>query len=59
MGKKIDHIGIAVSNLEATKKIFETIFKKKASKIETIKSENVKTTFLEFGESKIELVEDL
>tara|TARA_Y100001968_G_C19179990_1_gene629897 strand:+ start:239 stop:655 length:417 start_codon:yes stop_codon:yes gene_type:complete len=59
MGKKIDHIGIAVSNLEATKKIFETIFKKKASKIETIKSENVKTTFLEIGESKIELVEDL
>jgi len=59
MNKKIDHIGIAVKNLQSTQKIFETIFNTKASKTEVIESENVKTVFLKAGNSKIELIEDL
>ena len=57
MTKKIDHIGIAVKDLKSSTKIFETIFNTKASKVEVVKSENVKIAFLEIGESKIELIE--
>ena len=59
MNKKIDHIGIAVKDLNSTQKIFETIFNTKASKVEIVESENVKTVFLKAGTSKIELLEDL
>ena len=59
MKKKIDHIGIAVKNLESAKKIFETVLNTKASKVEFVKSENIKTAFFEIGESKIELIEGL
>ena len=57
--KKIDHIGIAVKDLNTTTKIFEKIFNTKTSSIEVVKSEKIKTTFLKIGESKIELLEDL
>ena len=56
---KIDHIGIAVKDLNSTQKIFETIFNTKASKVEIVESEKIKTVFLKAGESKIELLEDL
>ena len=59
MNKKIDHIGIAVKDLQSTQKIFETIFNTKASKVEIVESENIKTVFLKAGTSKIELLEDL
>tara|TARA_B100000902_G_scaffold131526_1_gene130359 strand:- start:375 stop:776 length:402 start_codon:yes stop_codon:yes gene_type:complete len=59
MNKKIDHIGIAVKDLNSTQKIFETIFNTKASKVEIVESENIKTVFLKAGTSKIELLEDL
>ena len=57
--KKIDHVGIAVKDLKSTTKIFEKIFNTKTSSIEIVESENIKTTFLKIGESKIELLEDL
>jgi len=57
--RKIDHIGIAVKDLKSTTKIFEKIFNTKTSSIEIVESENIKTTFLKIGESKIELLEDL
>ena len=57
--KKIDHVGIAVKDLNTTTKIFEKIFNTKTSSIEVVKSEKIKTTFLKIGESKIELLEDL
>lgn len=59
MKKKIDHIGIAVKNLKAAKKKFEIIFNTSASKEELVESQNVKTSFLKIGETKIELLEDL
>ena len=59
MNKKIDHIGVAVKDLNSTQKIFETIFNTKASKVEIVESENIKTVFLKAGTSKIELLEDL
>ena len=54
--KKIEHIGIAVKDMEKAEKIFSNIFGKSAYKKEEVISENVKTTFFKLGESKIELV---
>ena len=54
--KKIEHIGIAVSNIEEAEKIFSTIFQQSSYKSEEVFSENVKTTFFKIGESKLELL---
>ena len=54
--KKIEHIGIAVQNIEASNKIFAKIFGKDSYKLEKVQSEGVITSFFEIGENKIELV---
>tara|TARA_B100001142_G_C14328393_1_gene653124 strand:+ start:1611 stop:2012 length:402 start_codon:yes stop_codon:yes gene_type:complete len=54
--KKIEHIGIAVRDIEASNKIFTKIFGKDSYKIEKVNSEGVTTSFFEIGENKIELV---
>jgi methylmalonyl-CoA/ethylmalonyl-CoA epimerase len=56
MIKKIEHIGIAVNDLEAATKTYETLFKASPYKTETVEREGVKTVFFECGESKIELL---
>jgi methylmalonyl-CoA/ethylmalonyl-CoA epimerase len=57
MIKKIEHLGIAVKDMEASRKMYETLFGKKAYKTEEVESEGVKTLFFQLGESKIELLE--
>lgn len=53
---KIDHIGIAVRNLEEAIRTFESLgFKVKG--IEEVKEQKVKVAMLPVGESKIELLE--
>ena len=54
--KKIEHIGIAVRDIEASNKIFTKIFGRDSYKIEKVNSEGVTTSFFEIGENKIELV---
>ncbi|HTO38446.1 MAG TPA: methylmalonyl-CoA epimerase [Brumimicrobium sp.] len=54
---KIEHIGIAVKNIEESIRIYEQLLKTKCYKIEEVKSEGVKTAFFKIGESKIELLE--
>ena len=54
--KKIEHIGIAVQDIEASNKVFAKIFGKDAYKLEKVGSEGVITSFFEIGENKIELV---
>tara|TARA_B100001250_G_C19561190_1_gene683388 strand:+ start:199 stop:600 length:402 start_codon:yes stop_codon:yes gene_type:complete len=54
--KKIEHIGIAVQDIEISNKIFTKIFGKSAYKSERVESEEVITSFFQVGESKIELV---
>ena len=54
--KKIEHIGIAVKDIEASNKVFATIFGKESYKSEKVESEGVVTSFFQIGESKIELV---
>ena len=54
--RKIEHIGIAVHDIEASNKVFTKIFGKESYKSESVQSESVITSFFQVGESKIELV---
>ena len=54
--KKIEHIGIAVQDIEASNIVFSKIFGKENYKSEVVESEGVTTSFFQVGESKIELV---
>lgn len=57
MLRKIEHIGIAVKDLEASNKIFEEILGVAPYKEELVPSEHVLTSFFQVGESKIELLQ--
>jgi methylmalonyl-CoA/ethylmalonyl-CoA epimerase len=57
MIKKIEHLGIAVKDLNASIQLYETLFQTECYKTETVESEGVKTAFFKVGESKIELLE--
>ena len=54
---KIEHIGIAVNNLETSNAIFEKIFGAPPYKTEVVESEGVSTSFFLNGPNKIELLE--
>lgn len=54
---KIEHIGIAVKNLETSNALFASLFGKPHYKIEEVESEGVKTSFFDVGPNKIELLE--
>ena len=54
---KIEHLGIAVANIEVANELFAKLLGKAHYKIETVESEGVKTSFFKVGESKIELLE--
>lgn len=54
--RKIEHLGIAVTNLEETIALYEQLLNTPCYKIEEVGSEFVKTAFFQVGESKIELV---
>lgn len=57
MIKRIEHLGIAVENIEESLKVYEALLGVKAYKAEAVESEGVRTVFLKVGESKIELLE--
>lgn len=57
--EKIEHIGIAVNDLEASNKLFEKLLGTASYKMEELASEGVRTSFFRTGESKIELLEAL
>ena len=54
---KIEHIGIAVANLEESSIIYEKLFGAPSYKQEEVASEGVKTAFFKSGPNKIELLE--
>ncbi len=57
MLKKIDHIGIAVKNLEEALAFYEDALGLKATGTEVVEEQKVKIAFLPLGESKLELLE--
>jgi methylmalonyl-CoA/ethylmalonyl-CoA epimerase len=54
---KIEHIGIAVKNLESSNELFSKLFDQPPYKVETVESEGVSTSFFMCGSSKVELLE--
>ena len=57
MASKIDHIGIAVNNIEEAVKLYTEVLGLKVSGMETLEEQKVKTAMIPVGESKIELLE--
>ena len=57
MLKKVEHIGIAVKNLQQSNELFKKLFGKDAYKLEKVESEKVSTSFFMLGDTKIELLE--
>jgi methylmalonyl-CoA/ethylmalonyl-CoA epimerase len=55
--RKIEHIGIAVDNLEEANALYQAMFGVPHYKVEEVSSEAVRTSFFKVGESKIELLE--
>ncbi len=54
MLKKLDHIGIAVDNLEASVKKYEHITGKKSGGKEVVAEQKVATVFSPLGETRLE-----
>lgn len=54
--KKIEHIGIAVRDLESSCDLYEKLLNTNCYKKEEVASEGVKTAFFKTGENKIELL---
>ena len=57
MIEKIEHIGIAVKNIEQANQVYQKILGVAPYKTENVASEGVQTSFFNTGESKIELLE--
>lgn len=55
--KKVEHIGIAVSDLSNANQLFEQLFNQKVYKTERVEEEGVSTSFFKVGQTKIELLE--
>lgn len=54
---KIEHIGIAVKNLQEASSIYESLLGVSSYKTESVDSEGVNTAFFQTGVNKIELLE--
>jgi methylmalonyl-CoA/ethylmalonyl-CoA epimerase len=55
--KKLEHIGIAVKNLDESNELFARLLGVAHYKIEAVESEGVRTSFFQIGDIKIELLE--
>ncbi|WP_339686418.1 methylmalonyl-CoA epimerase [uncultured Nonlabens sp.] len=53
---KIEHLGIAVKNLEEANEVYTKLLGRKPYKTETVASESVDTSFFQSGDNKIELL---
>ena len=57
MINKVEHLGIAVKDIESSNKLFAKLLGKQHYKIESVESESVITSFFKIGEQKIELLQ--
>lgn len=57
MVTKIDHIGIAVKNLDETLKFYEDVMGIKCTSKEEVEEQKVRVAFLPIGDSEVELLE--
>lgn len=59
MISKIDHIGIAVKDLQQAIEFYENVLGLKVKGIEEVPEQKVRVAFLPVGESKVELLESM
>lgn len=59
MMKNVDHIGIAVSNMEESIAYYTDVLGLKLLKVEEVPSQQVKVAFIDAGNIKIELLEPI
>ena len=57
MVKKVDHIGIAVKNLEEALEFYENTLGIKCLETEVVEEQKVKVAFLPIGDTEVELLE--
>ncbi len=57
MIKKIEHVGIAVKDLNKSNELFKKLLGEQSYKTEVVDSESVTTSFFKVGNQKIELLE--
>jgi len=59
MIKRVDHIAIAVKNLDEALGVFESLLGTKAAHIETIAEQGVKAALIPIGDGEIELIQPI
>ena len=57
MIKKIEHVGIAVKDLNKSNSLFKKLLGEASYKTETVEAEAVTTSFFKLGDQKIELLQ--
>jgi methylmalonyl-CoA/ethylmalonyl-CoA epimerase len=57
MIRKIEHLGIAVQDIQASNALFEKLLNTAPYKMEVVEREGVMTSFFRVGESKVELLQ--
>ena len=57
MINKVEHLGIAVKDIDSSNKLFAKLLGKQHYKTESVESESVITSFFKIGEQKIELLQ--
>lgn len=55
--RKIEHLGIAVKDLDTSNQLFKRLLGNAAYKEENVEGEGVKTSFFQLGDTKIELLQ--
>ncbi|MCD5414804.1 MAG: methylmalonyl-CoA epimerase [Clostridiales bacterium] len=55
--KKVDHIGIAVKNIEESLKFYKDVLGIECTEIEEVTEQKVKVAFLPIGDTELELLE--
>lgn len=55
--EKLEHIGIAVKNIDQSNPLFAALLGQEHYKVESVESEGVRTSFFKIGDVKIELLE--
>jgi methylmalonyl-CoA epimerase len=57
MIKRVNHIGIAVNNIDDALKLYTEVLGLKVSKIEVVVDQKARTAIIPLGDTKIELIE--
>ncbi len=59
MIKRIDHVAIAVKNVEEAAAMFDNLFGLKPSRIETVPDQGVRAAIIHIGDTDIEFIEPI